>query len=534
MPYSNVPEDKWDDMDRCVKDIMAKQGVDKPRAIAICHSSIVKSEPVSFIMKRLWTQGMRDKLSSGEMEGEFAGPDQSFPVASPEDVSAAYSSLGRAKGDRDKIKRNIIRIAKKYGWESGLPKTVKSLSGVITKAQRMPDGRVKWRARVNSGEFDLEGEKFDLTYFEDLVDNFAFAQEALSKSFSFPIERALDDGTIFSLPLPITDIAHYSYFIDVRNKARTGYPIKMWIDGKALMAEGYFDDTELGNLAAKSAMAERDIEKRRMSIGTMPDWGLVEYLDDGRRIFKGGRKRAYIDHLAQTACPVDTDTEILLLSTEVDMPTQKQDAIDVLGEEAEEIVDGLEKSKVKSEAAGALLKGDAEVTGVDTGTEKPEGEKPEGEKGEGLEGEELEGEKPEGKPDDEIDDEITQKAKTVVRTTIEGLIKALPAAISKAVETHLSTLELGNLPTRLSSLEASVKSLAAGETEKLKAAIESKDANWMEELLTKNMSEYSVQHGSGAVVKGESKPEVAGKSASTPRADKEFDDLFGNPPETKS
>jgi hypothetical protein len=41
MPYSNVPKEKWDKMDSCVKKVMAKDGVSKKTAIARCHSSIV-------------------------------------------------------------------------------------------------------------------------------------------------------------------------------------------------------------------------------------------------------------------------------------------------------------------------------------------------------------------------------------------------------------------------------------------------------------------------------------------------------------
>ncbi len=41
MPYSNVPKDKWDEMDRCVMDVMERQKLPKERAIAICHASIV-------------------------------------------------------------------------------------------------------------------------------------------------------------------------------------------------------------------------------------------------------------------------------------------------------------------------------------------------------------------------------------------------------------------------------------------------------------------------------------------------------------
>lgn len=44
MPYANVPEEKWEAMDRCVESVMEKDGVSKDKAIAICHNSIVGAE----------------------------------------------------------------------------------------------------------------------------------------------------------------------------------------------------------------------------------------------------------------------------------------------------------------------------------------------------------------------------------------------------------------------------------------------------------------------------------------------------------
>lgn len=77
---------------------------------------------------REWSSEKREKLHSGEMKGEFAGPGMSFPIASPEDVGTAWTSVGRAKDPR-KVMANIIKIAKKYGWESGLPESVKERLG---------------------------------------------------------------------------------------------------------------------------------------------------------------------------------------------------------------------------------------------------------------------------------------------------------------------------------------------------------------------------------------------------------------------
>lgn len=74
---------------------------------------------------REWSAKKREQLEAGKVEGSFAGPDKSFPIASPEDVAAAWSSAGRGKQDPRVTMRNIIRIAKENGWESGLPDSVK-------------------------------------------------------------------------------------------------------------------------------------------------------------------------------------------------------------------------------------------------------------------------------------------------------------------------------------------------------------------------------------------------------------------------
>lgn len=41
MPYTNVPEDLWAKMDKCVKDVQDNQGVSKESAVAICYDSVV-------------------------------------------------------------------------------------------------------------------------------------------------------------------------------------------------------------------------------------------------------------------------------------------------------------------------------------------------------------------------------------------------------------------------------------------------------------------------------------------------------------
>lgn len=76
------------------------------------------------INHREWSGDMRTALSEGKMKGGFAGPDMSFPIASPGDVAAAWASVGRAK-DSESVMKKIISIAKDNGWEQGLPKSVR-------------------------------------------------------------------------------------------------------------------------------------------------------------------------------------------------------------------------------------------------------------------------------------------------------------------------------------------------------------------------------------------------------------------------
>lgn len=61
--------------------------------------------------------------------GDFAGKGDSFPIFKCGDVTAAFHALGRAGSDNlstDAIRSNIIRIAKRKGFESCLPASVKA------------------------------------------------------------------------------------------------------------------------------------------------------------------------------------------------------------------------------------------------------------------------------------------------------------------------------------------------------------------------------------------------------------------------
>ena len=61
-------------------------------------------------------QSERDKMDAAD----FAGPDQSFPIATAADVKAAAHLIGKAK-DPAAVKAKIISIAKRKGFSSSLP-----------------------------------------------------------------------------------------------------------------------------------------------------------------------------------------------------------------------------------------------------------------------------------------------------------------------------------------------------------------------------------------------------------------------------
>jgi len=345
-------------------------------------------------------------------------------------------------------------------------KSMVELPMLLTKAEQMKDGRIRWQARANTGEWDLEHERFDTTFWDDVLHNFSRVQEAMTKSE--------DVG----LPVPILDIAHYSFRLppDKRNMARAGYPIKLWQDGRALMAQGYFDDTPLGNAAAKAAQ-QRPVEERRVSIGVWPDWGRVELDGAGRRTYKGGRNRAYLDHLAMTAAPVDPGTVL-----EVKSMTQAQDALDVLGAESQPLVDELEAATTKAMPEGVVVKAE-ECACEPQPEQKAEGE------GNAEATVKAEG-KPEAKPEAEAEASFSRGD---MEKFLKQFVKDFLASFKSAMDERMAPVEAGI--GKIEAIEARVNALAATETEKVKAAVDSPSGDWLTEMIKKSVQRQKPVEG---------------------------------------
>ena len=69
---------------------------------------------------RAWTHEEREQLARGEIKGDFAGPNQSFPIGGVPDVRAAWLLSEQAENP-EAVRQKVSEIAYKFGWEDGLP-----------------------------------------------------------------------------------------------------------------------------------------------------------------------------------------------------------------------------------------------------------------------------------------------------------------------------------------------------------------------------------------------------------------------------
>ena len=96
----------------------------------------------------------------------------------------------------------------------------KALVMKITKVQELQNGRVRWQARANTGEFDLLQERFDQAFFDDVnqvvtgqVKIKLYKGRALAVSATSP--KSLYDTQLASFAMDGYDIQAARGFIDL-------------------------------------------------------------------------------------------------------------------------------------------------------------------------------------------------------------------------------------------------------------------------------------------------------------------------------
>ena len=238
---------------------------------------------------------------------------------------AGLKSAGYKKGEKgDWVKKSLAQNV--------------AFSLRFTKARHDAEtGKIRWHAQAANDEMDGQDEALDPTLFTDFAENFQVVMVAYATGQTSP------DFGHGPAQLPILDVSHYSSLLppDKRDSARVGSILKLYRDGRYLHADGYFDDTDIGHLAAKSVLADEE-GVLRTSVGFWPDWGNIEVRNDVL-FFKGGRRKAYLDHIAITSVPriksttIDAEEEV----TMSEATSMAEDALAVLGDES--VVAGLEQ-----------------------------------------------------------------------------------------------------------------------------------------------------------------------------------------------
>lgn len=257
----------------------------------------------------------------------------------------------------------------------------------ITKASQDPEtGEKRWAAVASDTDLDSYNDQMSIMLYEDFISRIE-AEEVAPAVFT---SEAWQGG------MPYLGLSHY---LDLNGAGIVGTPVAVYVDGNRLKAKGTFKDTPLGDASYEAIKLDQksdiDPDKRiRISIAFV-DWehahgdeiftreSLVDECpicarDEGDMIYRKGQ----LVHLALTRVPVNDRTPIWL--EERAMVTMKEDALSVLGEENEEIVEGIDKLAKKdkkiSRSQAVVIKSDEE----EAAAEGPKAEVPETELVEGA------------------------------------------------------------------------------------------------------------------------------------------------------
>lgn len=251
----------------------------------------------------------------------------------------------------------------------------------ISKASQDPEtGERRWAAVASDTDKDSFDDRMSIDLFEDFIARIENGDPAPEVFAS----EAWNGG------MPYLGLAHY---LDLDGTAIIGDTHALYIDGNRLKAKGIFKSTPLGEAAFDAI--KRDIkddippeERIRISIAFV-DWGhdhgkesfVRESLDsicnlcngdNGDKIYRSGQ----LVHLALTRVPVNERTPIWL--EERAMPkTMKEDALSVLGDEHEGLVeelDELSKKKKKKvyRSQAVVVKSEEDEPEVDEQEEEEE------------------------------------------------------------------------------------------------------------------------------------------------------------------
>jgi hypothetical protein len=273
---------------------------------------------------------------------------------------------------------NFFEPASHLGGMPALFGQSKSFDMYITKASQDPEsGEMRWAAVASDTDKDSYGDQMSLELYSDFNERIK----------SDEVAPAVFTSSAWQGGMPYLGLAHY---LDLDGDGIVGDPNAIYVDGNRLKSKGIFRGTPLGEAAFAAVKSDQknDIdydERIRISIAFV-DWAHDHVGDDGtlksftRRSLEdscpicavgAGNKiyrRGQLVHLALTRVPVNERTPIWL--EERAMPkTMKEDALSVLGEDAEEIVEDMD-TKARKKKTERIYKSEAVVVKSEEGAEE--------------------------------------------------------------------------------------------------------------------------------------------------------------------
>jgi hypothetical protein len=245
--------------------------------------------------KREWNQEARDKLSRGEIEGGFAGPDQSFPIASPADVGDAWGLAGHAD-DPDAVRARIKAIARKHGWESGLPEAARKRDESDEPEDVAPNATTEEVQKMSEETSTVQLPPEVVAQLEEL--------KKQNESFATELQKARDEATrrdwlekargVSALPVKAEELADQLVFLAKSDAARADW----WMNTLSAVANqlqdgGLFAETgtstvpEGTNPLENEALIKGDnMESIRASLLSVSPDKAAQYLKDRRRALR--------------------------------------------------------------------------------------------------------------------------------------------------------------------------------------------------------------------------------------------------------
>lgn len=200
---------------------------------------------------------------------DFAGPNRSYPIMTAKDVKDAARLIGKAD-DPEAVKKRIIAIAKRKGFEDAIPPFWR---GATKGEEEIPLEMVEGGAIKSIGDGDTVGGYAVLFGSADTPDMSNY-RDYFTKKTDFWIKR-------FGWPRPMT--YHHGMDKDTRDDPIVGEWTKARVDDVGIWLEGQLDQAHKYHGAIKELVRRGFL---KLSSDSAPQWVVRERQPNGTHEIK--------------------------------------------------------------------------------------------------------------------------------------------------------------------------------------------------------------------------------------------------------